>query len=269
MGKAWVMQPLAMPSVTAGSTAAGYAAANMASDYAGVVWKSAGGASSVAIAVDLGSAIALDAAIFFGCTSAQTAWTLTVEAADDAGFTTGLVSYASAIQFVAGSGFPSHGRGVGFWSASSATAAKRYWRFTIGALSNAQVTIARICVGKKLQLNRNFAFGGGWGVRDLGKVDFSAQGVRIRRRAAKLRTIGLSFPAAHKDEVEQKILPLIEVVAGQEPIVLVTDPDADALRQQRCYFGHLIGELGTIWRTAAAWEWRANLVDLIPVPKSS
>lgn len=268
MTKAWAMRPLPVAALAAGSTAAGYDVANAANDYAGIVWKSAGGAASVVLTADMGAAVALDAALLFGCTAAQAGWTLTVEAADNAAYSVGLVVLANAIPFLAGATFPTHGRGVGYWEADAPPAAKRYWRLTIGNLANAQVTVARLALGAKMQLERNFAFGGGWGVRDLGKVDFSAQGVRIRRRAAKLRTLGLTFPAVRKDEAESKIQPLIELVAGQEPIVLVTDPEANALRQQRCWFGHLIGELGTIWRSPTAWEWRANLVDLIPIPRS-
>lgn len=259
------MRALQALTVSASSTASGYAASNMANDHAGVVWKSAGGAASASVTVDMGSPVAIDAALFFGCTDARTSWTLTVESADNGSFSSGLVTHATAIPFLAGATFPSHGRGVGYWSASAPTAAKRYWRFTIGSLANAPVTIARLALGTKVQLERNFAFGGGWGVRDLGRVDFSAAGVRLRRRAVKLRTLGLSFPAVRKDEAEEKVLPLVELVAGQEPVVVVTEPDAHALRQQRCWIGHLIGELGTVWRTAAAWEWRANLIDLIPV----
>lgn len=269
MGKAFAFRALASTSITAGSTASGYAAANMANDHAGVVWKSTGGASSVTITVDMGSSVALDSALFFGCTNASSAWTLTVEAASNSGFTTGLVTLATAIPFLAGSTFPSHGRGVGYWSADAAPAAKRYWRFTIANLGVAQVTVARLALGIKMTLERNFEFGAGFGVRDLGKVDFSARGVRLRRRAPKLRTLGLSFPSVRKDEAEQKVQPLVELAAGQEPVVIVTDPAVDSLRQQRCWIGHLTGDLGTVWRTAAAWQWKANLVDLIPVPAQS
>lgn len=269
MSNAWVMRALPMPGLSAGSTATGYQASHMANDHAGVVWKSAGGAASVTITVDMGSPVAVDAALFFGCTSAGGAWTLTVQSADDAAMTVNAATLANGIAFLAGAALPTHGRGVGYWSATAAVTARRWWRFTIGNLASAQVTVARLVLGRKMTLERNFAFGGGWGVRDLGMVDFSPAGVRIRRRAAKLRMVGLTFPAVRKDEAEAKVQPLVELVAGQEPIVLVTDPDPHAHRQQRCWYGHLVGELGTVWRSAAAWEWRANLIDLIPIPKGS
>ncbi|RYD54647.1 MAG: hypothetical protein EOP60_07165 [Sphingomonadales bacterium] len=268
MANAWAMRPLPF-SVEASSTAAGYSAAYMANDHAGVVWKSASALSSVSFIVDLGSAQMIDAALFFGCTGANWSWILTVESASNAAFSSNLVTHASGIPFLAGVALPSHGRGVGYWAADATPTPRRYWRFTIGALGGAPVTIARIAIGARLTLERNFAFGGAWGVRDLGTVNFSADGVRIRRRAAKLRTMGLTFPAVTKDEAEEKVQPLLELVAGQEPIVIVTDPSASNLRQQRCWFGHLTGDLGMIWRAALSWEWRANLIDLIPIPKSS
>jgi hypothetical protein len=255
-----------MSTVLASSTATGFAALNMANDHAGVVWKSAGGAASVTVTVDLGSPVAIDCFLLFGCTAASASWTMSVYGGDDAGMNTGVVNYANAIPFLAGVTFPSHGRGVGYWSADTPTAAKRYWRVSIENLSSAQVTVARIALGNKVQLARNFAFGGGWGVKDLGSVNFSARGVRLRRRAPKLRTLGLTFPAVTKSEAETKVLPFVELAAGQEPVVIVTDPSADSLRQLRCWIGHMTGELGAVWRTAAAWEWRANLVDLVPVP---
>lgn len=265
MGKAFAFRALPVASVSASSTAAGYDAANVANDHAGVVWKSAPEVQSF-LTADMGTSVALDSVLLFGCTGAKAAWLLTIQSADDSGFTSGVVTNALNVPFLAGAAFPSHGRGVGYWSADSAPAAKRYWRFIINKPGGEAATIARLAVGTRLTLERNFEFGAGFGVRDLGKVDFSARGVRLRRRAPKLRTLGLSFPSVTKDEAEQKVQPLVELAAGQEPVVIVTDPSASDHRQQRCWIGHLTGDLGTVWRTAAAWQWKANLIDLIPVP---
>lgn len=267
MSRAWAMLPL-IAAVTASSTAAGYDPAYMMNDHAGVVWKSETGLSSVSFVADMGVAQILDAALFFGCTGADPGWNLTVESADDAAFTSNQATLASGIPFLAGDAFPTHGRGVGFWQAAVPPTARRYWRFTIGSLGGGAVTVARLAFGQRITLERNFAFGGAWGVRDLGSVNWSAAGVLLRRRAAKLRTLGLTFPAVTKDEVEQKVQPLVELAAGQEPIVIVTDPSTDTMRQRRCWIGTLTGELGTIWRAAQGWEWRANLIDIIPIPKS-
>lgn len=267
---AWALRPLVPASVTASSTAAGYAASNVMLDYSGVVWKSNTGGASQSVTFDMGAGVtaAPDSALFFGCTAAAAPWTLTIEGADDAAITINVVTAATTVPFLAGATFPSHGRGVGYW-AGTATAARRYWRFTIGSLATAAVTIARIAIGTRIQLDRNFAFAGVFGVRDFGSVDWAASGILLRRRAAKLRTLSITFPNVRKDEVETKVQPLIEWAGGQEAIVIVTDPTVDTQRQTRCWFGVLVGDLGTIWRGPLAWEWRASLVDLIAIPKSA
>jgi hypothetical protein len=269
MTNAWAMRPLKPALIASSFTAAGFDPLNMLNDYAGIVWKTTS-QTGITFDIDMGSAVSLDAFLFFGCTGASTSWTMAISAADNSLSTSGAVAVASGVPFLAGADFPSHGRGVGYWDAGSAViAAKRYWRITIQNLGPGVVTIARLAIGQRLLLERNFAFGGGWGLRDLGQVEFSPTGVLVRRRAAKLRTLGLTFPNVRKDEVEAKIQPLIELNAGQEPIVIVTDPAADAKRQLRCWMGWMIGDLGTIWRSPSGWEWRANLIDMIPIPKSS
>lgn len=264
MSNAIIVKPLALGSVSASSTETGYDAANVANDYLGVVWKSATGAASRSITLDLGADVALDFAALLGCTGATGSWTLTVEAATAAqgpSFPGGSFN-SGALAFLAGATMPESGRGVGWWS-NGATVTGRYWRFTIGGLASAAATVARIVIGRKLQLERNFVFGGAFGVRDFSQVDFSARGVLLRRRAARLPVIGISFANAHRDEVETAIMPLLQQVGGAEPIFLCTDPAADALRQKRCYFGPLTGELGTIQRNASAWEWKVNIASLI------
>jgi hypothetical protein len=266
MANAWAMRPLAPAAVTAVS-GDGSDPMNVANDYLGVVWRSISTASTKSLTVDLGASPSpVDAALFFGCTSVPAATLITVEAADNSGFT---VNYFTSgpLTFIAGATFPVHGRGVGYWESTGAVLTRRYWKFTFDNGGVAVMTVGRLALGQKLQLARNFGFGGAWGVRDLGNVDFSPAGALLRRQAAKLRTIGLTFSSVYKDEVETKVQPLLQLVAGQHPIALVTDSAVSSLRQTRCWIGPLIGELGTVWRNAAACEWRANLVDLVPIPK--
>lgn len=265
MSNAWAMLPIPVSAITTNGNAAGFDPATMASDHMGVVWKSVGGASSVSIVIDCGVPQKIDTALFFGCTAASPGWTLLVQSADNSAFTLNATVHASGIPFLAGANFPTHGRGVGYWTNATVPAARRYWRFVISGLANAQVTIARIAIGQRITLARNFAYGAAAGVKDLGKVDWARNGVRIRTRGAKLRTLALTFPNVYRDEIENKVQPLVEMAAGQEPIVICTDPDVSAMRQRRCYIGHLIGDLGNIQRTAIGWEWRAALVDLVPV----
>jgi hypothetical protein len=272
MSNAWALKPL-NGTMSASSTAAGFDPSYVLNDHAGVVWQSAAGASTRTLTIDLGAGYAAlaipDAALFFGCTGATTAWTLTVEAANSADFATAYWTDGAAVQFLAGATMPSHGRGAGLWIAATTPPARRYWRFTFGSLSSAAVTVGRLMLGTRLTLERNFGFGGVFGVRDLGKLDFSAFANLLRRRGAKLRTMSITFSNAKKDEVVAKIQPLVELLAGQEAFAIVTDPAAATDRQLRCWGGWMVGEMGTIQRASHAWVWKVNFVDLVPIPKAA
>lgn len=267
MSVACVFRPLPFAAVSASSTAAGHDPAFVGTDFMGVVWKSAPGASA-SVTVDLGSDVVVDAAALLGCTGAGAGWTLTVECMTSAA--PGSVAWSSgSMPFLAGTVFPSSGRGRAVWLAPSSggPGAARYWRFTVAGLSGGEsVVIGRIALGRRIALARNFSFGAVFGVRDLGSLDWSVRGVLLRRRAARLRSVGLTFASVRRDEVEAGVQPLIEAVGTSDPIVLITDPDAHAQRQNRIFFGPLTGDLGTIWTRAAGFEWQANVIDLEPVP---
>ena len=265
MSNSIVVKPLAFASVSASSTAAGYDPANIGNDYMGVVWKSVAGAATRTITVDMGSDVVIDTALLLGCTGADTNWTLKVEAATSAqGNTFPAGSWAGAVlPFLAGTAMPVSGRGRALWLApASPPPASRYWRFTIAGLGTSAATVARLVLGRKIQLERNFQFGAAFGVRDFGSTDFSARGVLLRRRGVKLRSVGISYGAVRRDEVEAKVHPLLEQVGTSEPIAIILDPDADAQRQNRIWFGPLVGDLGTVWQKPGAFEWRASIVDL-------
>lgn len=267
MSNAFFFRPPKIVSASASSTAAGYDPNNVANDYMGLVWKSGTGSSSQTLTIALDANYPIDTMLLFGCTGALAGWTVQIDALLDDGVT--LAGGSSGSQpFLAGATMPSHGRGVGYYTGGAINNVTK-WKLTFGNLAGAAVTIGRVCLGVRNALGRNFGFGGGWGVRDLGTVDWSPAGTLLRRRAAKLRTVGVTFSNTYKSEVETAILPFVELSGGQEPIVLVTDPAVDAQRQTRCYFGPLIGELGTVWRMPNAWEWKVSLVDLVPVPKAS
>ncbi|MCK0533398.1 hypothetical protein [Sphingobium agri] len=265
MSNALVVKPLPMASISASSTVSGYDASYVANDHMGVVWKSAAGAASRTITVDMGADVVIDTALLLGCTGADASWTLKVEAATAAqgsAFPAG--SWAGAVQtFLAGTAMPVSGRGRALWLApASPPPASRYWRFTIGGLGTGAATVGRLVLGRKIQLERNFQFGAAFGVRDLGVTDFSVNGVLLRRRGKKLRSIGISFGAVKRDEVEAKVSPLIEDVGVSEPIAIILDPDTHEQRQNRIWFGPLVGDLGTTWAKPGGFEWRASLVSL-------
>ena len=266
MADALIVKPLPLVGVTASTTAAGYDPAYVGNDYLGVVWRSQAG-SSADLTIDLGSDIICDTAFLLGCDGATAAMTLQVQvntSAKGASFTS--PSWSGAVlPFLAGSEMPSNGRGAALWQAptTGGPPAARYWRFRVAGMSSGQATVGRMVLGKAIALANNFAFGAAFGVRDVGKLDFSRLGVMSRARGAKLRTLGLSFPSIYRDEVERSVQPLIETIGNSEPIALITDPAADVMRQRRIYFGPLIGDLSYTWRKANLFQAQANLVSLI------
>lgn len=259
---AWLVKPLPIVSAGAVSTAAGYSALNVANDFAGIVWRSNPGDSALYFYVDLGANPSpVDTFAFFGCDDATNAMLLDIVGADDSAISVNVISVTPTVSFVAGSTAPVNEQRISLTGLSSPVT-RRWWRFTFYNVPASGFAIGRIVLGMKIQLARNFGFGAAFGVRDFGSLDFSARGVMLRRDGAKLRTTGLTFSSVHRDEVEATIEPLIEQIGNTRPIALITDPAADEMRERRCYFGPLVGDLGTIWRTADAFEWRANLVSL-------
>lgn len=270
MPNALIWTPADIASVTASSTASGHDPAYVANDYMGVVWKSGAG-SSATLTVDLGEDVACDTAALFGCDGATSDMTLKVEAntaAHGASFTA--PSWAGAeLPFLAGDEMPVNGRGVALWKApaigdgAGPPPPARYWRFTIGGLGGGRAVVARVALGRDLALDHNFGFGAALGVKSLGTVEWSRLGVLQRRPGAKLRTLGLTYKALHKDEAEAKWLPMIEQIGNSDMLAILTDPADHAMRQRRFYYGPCFGDLTAIWARADGFTAGLNLVSLI------
>lgn len=264
MANAQILLPLAMPGLSASATAAGYDAAHVGLNMAGLVWRSPARGASHSLVIDLGADVAADTLFLFGVSAPGSA-TLLVEVATAAqGPSFGACWTGTAQALRAGAQDLVNGKAVGLWHAPSVSGppAGRYWRLTFSALGDAAVTVSRVVLGARIELERNFVFGGGYGLKDFSAAEFSSRGVFLPRAGVRLRTLGLSFSNTRKDEVEAKVLPLLELAGHDVPVALVTDPADHEMRQRRCYFGPLVGELGSIWRNAKAWEWRADLVSL-------
>lgn len=263
MANAWIIKPAAIAGVTSSVTAAGYSASNIGLDYAGLVWRSNGNANP-SLVVDLGADTQVDTIAMFGLSGFPTAQQMTIRvatAAQGSGFAVGAYTdFLPSGLVLAGSEMPVSGYGVGLYSTAAPIVA-RYILFSLSALPGA-IQISRAIIGRRIQLERNYSFGGSFGVRDLGSLDFSRRGVLLRTRGRKLRTLGLTFSNVNKDEVEASVKPLLEQIGNTETIALFTDPDPHAQRQNRGYFGPLVGDLANVQRTARSWEARVNMVSL-------
>lgn len=265
MANAWILPPLAMSGITVSSAALG-AGAYMGNDYAGVVWRSAAG-DVATIIVDLGADRPLDTLMLFGVDgTAIGAATLEVRlatAAQGSNFAAGGFWAAPVQPLLSGDRLAS-GAGVAIasWGAPAPAAARYLLLRIAGMTAGGSVQIARVVVGKRIQLARNFGYGAAFGVRDLGSLDFTRRGVLQRARGKKLRTVGVTFSNINRDEVEAYTQPLLERIGNTEMVALVTDPADVAQRQGRCYFGPLVGDLGHTWRKAQLFEAKANLVSI-------
>lgn len=246
---------------------------NVGNDHAGVIWRSGlarDATPAIVLGLDLGKDIAVDTIMVFGITGSGPDALVRVRARSAAAGDFEGPGYDGPLQpLFAGSEMPASGRqvaiiDVGATLASGSLNRRIRLEFAFGDAARF-IQIGRVAIGKRLTLDRNFAFGAGFGLRDLGAVDFSSGGGLLRRRAPKLRTVGLTFANAYRDEVEAKVQPLIERAGGQEAIALCVDPEPHPMRSRRCYFGPITGDLGTVQRSAQAWEWRAALIDLFPV----
>lgn len=266
MANALILEPLALTpaAVTASNTAAGFAAGNVTRDDMGLVWRSSTGAATRVLTIDLGADVPLDTIALFGLRGALPGWQLTVALATAAqGPFGGAFWDGTAGDLLAGSAMPVSGLGKALWQApGGAPASARYVRLTFSGLVTAAVEVSRVVIGKRLQLARNFQFGAAFGVRPLGSVDFSRRGALVRRPGRKLRGLGIAFNHIHRDEVEAQVQPLLERVGNDNALVIVTDPDADAQRQNRMYFGFLTGDLGSVWARPGGFQASFNLVAL-------
>ncbi|MFS0737559.1 hypothetical protein ABC347_10960 [Sphingomonas sp. 1P06PA] len=264
MSNALIVKPLA-GIATASATSLG-TAANVLNDYAGVIWRSPTG-TDFHLRIDFGADVAFDTVMLFGLIGPPTDALLDIKIATAAqGFFTGAFYTAPQMSVWAGTVRQANGLGVTLWQApAGAPTVARYLQIRVINLAGSYVQVARAVVGKRLALARNYSVGGAFGVRDLGTTDFGVLGTLLRRRGAKLRSIGINFEYVFRDEAEAQVQPLIELAGASEPIALVTDPDPHANRERRAYFGPLVSDLGTVQRVPNGFGWAASVVDLFPV----
>jgi hypothetical protein len=263
MANAWLVPPLPVVSIDANSTTRGVPS-HMLNDYVGVIWRGEG-VGTHNIVFDLGRDVAIDTIMLFGVAvyGASPSWQISLAtAAQGPSFAAGSFWAGPQEPMLVGSLTPETGS-VALWSAPvGAPAAIRHVSIVIRHATAFRLDVSRLVISKRVQLERNFTFGAAHGVRDLGSIDFSARGVLIRRRAKKLRTLGLTFSNVRRDEVEGQVRPLLGQIGNTEMIALVTDPEPHAMRQRRCFFGPLVGDLGDVHRNAAAFEAKTNLVSI-------
>jgi hypothetical protein len=259
MGNAIIVEPYDIPIVSAEGSAAGTSPGNLNNDWMGVVHRGTATTTGSIIFGDLGVARPVDTVALLSASTAVSNIATVAAGTSNGSFD---ILNTGAQAFPAGSAVPTSGRQNSLTLLGSATTA-RWWTVQMGTLAGAPFEAGRWVIGEKYQPARNFSFGAAFGVIDRGGGDFSQQGVWLPKSGAKQRTLGVSFSATTRQEAETILGPLLERVGNSKHVLLVTDPDANAQRQRRMYFGPFIGNLEMLWRVADGWEWRANMVSSI------
>lgn len=243
-------------------------ATNLLNDYAGVIAQATCGIGTnnqAQITVDFGSDTSIDTLLVFGVELFPSGGQLIIDYATAAqgAFTGSYATDTSGVPY-AGSAAMTSGKGVSWWMLNTPVTA-RYVRISYQAGSgviDAAVRLSRLVIGKRIQPGRNFSYGAGFGVKDLGSLDFSRRGVLQRARGAKMRTVSLTFSSLYKDEAEGTMRPLLEQVGTTEMVAMCTDPAVHAQRQNRCSFGAFVGDVIVKWSNAATWEAGLNQVSI-------
>jgi len=249
MANGFLLKPLDLELVTCSTAATSYRASNVNDDRMGLVWRSLASGSTQSLVIDLGADTELDTITLHGLTDAEATWQWAVELATAAqGKFTGSYWSGSAADLLAGATMPVSNKGRAMWQApGGAPASARYVRLAFSVLADAAIEVGRVVIGQRVTLGRNFTYGAAMGIRPLGSTAFSARGVLLRRRGARMRGVGVSVDAATRSEAETLIMPLLERVGNDETVCLCIDPTADAELQNRIWLGFLQGDLGSIY----------------------
>jgi hypothetical protein len=247
---------------TALSSPAGAAAptvlGDLFNDMIGVQYVSAAAGATDSIDLDFGVATSIDTVALLQTNGATGNWAVrgaTTQA--NLGAASDLFSGAIA----AGSATPTSGRTHAL-AVFATPSSFRWWRISFSGLA-APIEIGRLVIGRRYQPEVNFSFGAALGVADLAPADFSPRGVWLPNRSAKLRTLSLRWPWSTRTEAEERISVLMEQVGGNGMVLICTDPDANAQRQRRLYFGPLGGNLNMVWNVGQRFEWRAEIRSVI------
>ncbi len=261
MANGFLLRSHGFTSAAFSTPAAGTSAAFVANDFMGMVLRANSNTAPAAALLDFGFVRPVDTvAVLEAVCRTSAALGISVAVGNDPTFASfieqiDLTPAATETPTLSGRGV-----GVGFFSTTHFC---RYALVQVRSDNTFAPEFARAVIGTRLQPGRNFSFGVGRGVNDLGTVEFAPRGAFLRRNAARRRTLGLSWQYLTEIEAEQQALPLLEAVGTTEALFACLDPDPDPSRIRRCYFGPLQGNPALSWRGRDRWEKRLQIVSLI------
>lgn len=244
-----IVKPLSFSTVTAEGSAAGTDPTYLGNDYIGVVHTGTGNPTGHVVA-SFGSSSEWDTVAF-----------LSMNGLDGATQTITAGAFSSGSVQLNASHDTGKTRKNSFYRAAAVQTSTSV-RADFAGLG-APFSAGRLVVGKALQFTRNFSFGMAPGVQDQGNVEFSKDGVLLRRYGRKLRRLDIQWSALTREEAEAQVLPLLELVGNTDPVLIVTDPDASDYLNSRMFFGWFVGNLQMPQQAYDVWQWRTTLLSVI------
>ncbi|WP_417615274.1 hypothetical protein [Parasphingorhabdus sp.] len=203
--------------------------------YIGATWKSSG-ASNVWVRGDFGSAKAIDFISMIGA-NALPGTKIRIRLGDSQVAVDGAsASYDSgAIDFIS----PSITRADGLYHSHlelPSVQTRRWWRIDITSHTG-DFEVSKLIMGQKIKptrfYNKDFEFG----IQDTGQVDINRDGVIHEIPGKILRTLQFTLGWMTTDEYETKFRPLTEAMGVRGMTFWCFDPQANAYRQSKTYFG--------------------------------
>lgn len=257
MANGFLLRSLPFTSASMFPLEAGTDGAFVANDFMGMVARAANSSTHMVLRADLGAPVLIDTFVALNAVCDGEV-ELQASAVDDfavIGLSLNITPTHGEVASKLGRLHPAYiGAAVGPF---------RYWRVIVYPYGGRVPEIARLLLGGRYQPARNFSFGVSRGAEDLGEVEHSPRGATFRRRARKLRTLGLSWQMLTQAEAEGFSLPLLEEVGNTEFLLACLDPAPHAQRSRRMYFGNLKGDLSLNWRAHDLFEKRLQMQSVI------
>lgn len=239
IGKPFFVRPITSATITTGNEKTNRPAAHLLIHrHVSMVWESDGN-TDLWVRLDLGSAQEIDFVALLN-TNAIAATDIRVRIGDDQTEVDGTADYDStAIDLIS----PSVTRENGLYHSHlelDSVYTKRWIRIDISSHTG-DFRAAHLVIGKKIEPTYFYEPGAEFGIRDPRNTEINAYGVSSGSDpddgAPIQRTLRMRWPWMTEAEYEASFRPLVEGSARRIPFYLCFDPEANAYRQNRTFFG--------------------------------
>ncbi len=204
---------------------------------AGMIWQSSGNADLWARG-DFGAAKAVDFVSLIS-TNAQAGTTARLRLGDSQAEVDGSADYDSGAQVIITPSITREdGKYVWHWELPSVQT-KQWWRIDIGSHTG-DFEAAALVMGQKLQFADFYnTLGFGFGLEDMGNVEFGRYGVNAEEGGRKMRTLEMEFGWMSDSDRATKFQPLRDKLGTTGVALWCFDSEATVQRQDKTYFGWL------------------------------